>query len=33
LHYFFIGTIFNVLRFFALGIGIGYLYKRLNGGA
>jgi len=29
LRYFLIGTIFNVLRFFALGIGIGYLYKRL----
>jgi hypothetical protein len=33
LRYFLIGTIFNVLRFLALGIGIGYLYKRLNGGA
>jgi glycopeptide antibiotics resistance protein len=32
LRYFLIGTIFNVLRFLALGIGIGYLYKRLNGG-
>ncbi|MFZ1753024.1 MAG: hypothetical protein WAU10_04755 [Caldilineaceae bacterium] len=31
--YFLIGTTFNVLRFLALGIGIGYLYKRLNGGA
>ena len=29
LRYFLIGTIFNVLRFLALGIGIGYLYKRL----
>ena len=29
LRYFIIGTIFNVLRFLALGIGIGYLYKRL----
>jgi len=33
LRYFLIGTIFNVLRFLALGIGIGYLYKNLNGGA
>jgi len=33
LRYFLIGTIFNLLRFLALGIGIGYLYKRLNGGA
>ena len=33
LRYFLIGTIFNVLRFLALGIGIGYLYKRFNGGA
>jgi hypothetical protein len=30
LRYFLIGTIFNVLRFFALGIGIGYLYKMLK---
>ena len=30
LRYFIIGTIFNVLRFLALGIGIGYLYKRFN---
>jgi hypothetical protein len=29
LHYFIIGVIFNVLRFLALGIVIGYLYKRL----
>ena len=29
LRYFLIGTIFNVLRFLALGRGIGYLYKRL----
>ena len=29
LRYFIIGTIFNVLRFLALGIGIGYLYRRL----
>lgn len=33
LRYFLIGTIFNVLRFLALGIGIGYLEKRLNVGA
>jgi hypothetical protein len=31
LHCFLIGTIFNVLRFLALGIGIGYLYDKLNG--
>ncbi len=30
--YFLIGTIFNVLRILALGIGIGYLYDKLNGG-
>jgi NhaP-type Na+/H+ or K+/H+ antiporter len=29
LRYFLIGTIFNVLRILALGMGIGYLYKRL----
>ena len=29
LRYFLIGTIFNVLRFLALGIGIGYLYRLL----
>jgi hypothetical protein len=29
LRYFLIGTIFNVLRILALGIGIGYLYIRL----
>jgi len=29
LRYFLIGTIFNVLRILALGIGIGYLYKRM----
>ena len=29
LRYFFIGTIFNVLRILALGIVVGYLYKRL----
>ena len=33
LHYFLIGTLFNVIRIPALGIVIGYLYKRLNGGA
>jgi hypothetical protein len=33
LRYFLIGTIFNVLRILALGIGIGYLYDKLNGGA
>jgi hypothetical protein len=32
LRYFLIGTIFNFLRFLALGIGIGYLYTRLNRG-
>jgi hypothetical protein len=32
LRYFLIGTIFNVLRILALGIGIGYLYKRLYQG-
>jgi hypothetical protein len=31
LHYFLIGALFNVLRILALGIVIGYLYKRLNG--
>lgn len=31
--YFLIGTMFNVLRILALGIGIGYLYDRLIGGA
>jgi len=30
LHYFLIGTIFNVLRILALGIGIGYLYDKLK---
>ena len=30
LRYFLIGTIFNVLRFLALGIGIGLLYDKLN---
>jgi NhaP-type Na+/H+ or K+/H+ antiporter len=32
LRYFLIGTIFNVLRILALGMGIGYLYKRLYKG-
>jgi hypothetical protein len=32
LRYFIIGAIFNVLRILALGIVIGYLYDRLNGG-
>jgi hypothetical protein len=31
LHYFLIGALFNVLRILALGIVIGYLYKRLYG--
>ena len=30
LRYFLIGTLFNVLRILALGMGIGYLYDRLN---
>lgn len=30
LHYFLIGTWFNVLRILALGITIGYLFKRLE---
>jgi len=33
LRYFLIGTIFNFLRILALGIVIGYLYDKLNGGA
>jgi NhaP-type Na+/H+ or K+/H+ antiporter len=33
LRYFLIGTIFNVIRILALGIGIGYLYKRLYKGS
>ena len=32
LRYFLIGTIFNVIRILALGIGIGYLYPRLYKG-
>ena len=33
LRYFLIGTLFNLLRILALGTGIGYLYKKLYGGA
>jgi branched-subunit amino acid ABC-type transport system permease component len=33
LRYFLFGTIFNVIRILALGIGIGYLYHHLGGGA
>ena len=33
LYVFLIGTIFNVIRILALGIGIGYLYDKFNGGA
>ena len=33
MRYFLIGTTFNLIRFLALGMGIGWLYKRLNGGA
>ncbi len=33
LHYFLIGALFNVLRILALGIVIGYLYKRLYKGS
>ena len=33
LRYFLIGTIFNVIRILALGIGIGYLYRRLYRGS
>ncbi len=32
LRYFLISTIFNVLRFLALGISIGYVYRRLDKG-
>lgn len=32
LHYFLIGALFNVVRIPALGISIGYLYKRLDTG-
>jgi heme A synthase len=31
LRYFLIGAVFNVLRFLALGVVIGYLYDRLDG--
>lgn len=33
LRYFIMGTSFNVLRILALGIGVGYLYVRLDQGA
>jgi hypothetical protein len=33
LRYFLIGTAFNVLRILALGMAVGYLYDKLNGGA
>jgi len=33
LRYFLIGALFNLLRILALGIVIGYLYDKLNGGA
>jgi hypothetical protein len=33
LRYFLIGTMINIIRILALGIGIGYLYKRLIGEA
>lgn len=33
LYYFFIGVIFNAVRFLFLGFGIGYLYKRQYGSA
>ncbi len=33
LRYFLIGTVFNVLRILALGIAIGYVYDKVNGGA
>ena len=32
LHYFLVGTAFNTIRFLALGVVIGYLYDKLNGG-
>jgi hypothetical protein len=31
LHYFLIGTMFNVIRILALGMAIGYLYNQLDG--
>ena len=33
LRYFLIGTVFNVIRFLALGIGVGYGYGKVSGGA
>lgn len=33
LYYFLIGVMFNTVRFLFLGLGIGYLYKRLYGSA
>ena len=33
LHYFLIGTVFNVIRFLALGMVVGHLYDKLKGGA
>ena len=33
LRYFLIGTVFNVIRFLALGIGVGYGYDKISGGA
>ncbi|MCJ7694800.1 MAG: hypothetical protein MUO40_05165 [Anaerolineaceae bacterium] len=33
LRYFLIGTIFNAIRILALGLGVGYLYDKLNVGA
>ncbi len=33
MHYFLIGAMFNIIRIPALGIVIGYLYKRLDGSA
>ena len=32
MRYFLIGTTINLTRFLALGVGIGWLFKRLNGG-
>ena len=33
LHYFLVGTMFNVIRFLALGMVVGHLYDKLKGGA
>jgi hypothetical protein len=33
LRYFLIGTLFNIIRFLALGISIGFVYDKVNGGA